>query len=126
MTPHLNYLLERAEDGDTQESHTLTEQNALENAQQQLWAEARSKHQEHTRALASYRKESLKTSHRKRVALLESRIAEATDRNIQRMRQSELAKAKIDYQRRIQEFDEATTKADVTTELVAYGILEVE
>ena len=126
LTPHLNYLLERAEDDDAQDIHTLTEQNALENAQQQLWAEARSKHQEHTRALASYRKESLSTSHQKRVKLLEDRIAQATDPNIQRMRRSEFANAEIDYRRRIQEFDEATTKADVTTELVAYGILEVE
>ena len=125
LTPHLNYLLERAEDDDAQDIHALTEQNALENAQQQLWAEACSKHQEHTRALASYRKESLSTSHQKRVKLLQDRIAQATDPNIQRMRRSELANAEVEYRRRTQEFDEATTKADVTTELVAYGILEV-
>ena len=42
------------------------------------------------------------------------------------MRRSELAKAEADYRRRVHEFDEASAKADVTTELVAYGILEVE
>ena len=126
LTPHLNYLLERAEDSGTQENPVLTEQDALENVQQQLWAEARAKHQERTRALASYRKESLSTSYQKRVQLLEDRISQATNANIQRMRRSELAKAEVDYRRRIQEFDEAAAKADVTTELVAYGILEVE
>ncbi len=125
LTPHLNYLLERAVDNEIQENPVLTEQEALENVQQQLWAEARSKHQEHTRALASYRKESLSTSHQKRVKLLEDRIAQATNANIQRMRRSELANAEVDYRRRAEEFDEAAAKADVTTELVAYGILEV-
>ena len=126
LTLHLNYLLERAEDSGTQENPILTEQDALENVQQQLWTEARSKHQERTQALASYRKESLSTSHQKRVQLIRDRIAQATNANIQRMRRSELAKAEADYRRRIQEFDEAAAKADVTTELVAYGILEVE
>ena len=63
LMSHLNDLLERAEDSGTQESFILTEQNALENVQQQLWADARAKHQERTQALASYRKESLSTSH---------------------------------------------------------------
>lgn len=126
LTPHLNYLLERAADTGTQENPVLTEQDALENVQQQLWAEARAEHQERTRALASYRKESLSSSHQRRVKILEDRIAQATNANIQRMRQSELAKAEVDYRRRTDEFDEAVEKADVTTELVAYGILDVE
>ena len=126
LTPHLNYLLERAVDNEIQENPALTGQSALENVQQQLWAEARTKHQERTQALASYRKESLSTSHQKRVKLLEDRIAQATNANIQRMRRSELANAEVDYRRRAEGFDEAAAKADVTTELVAYGILEVE
>ncbi|MXY28870.1 helicase [Candidatus Poribacteria bacterium] len=126
LTPHLNGLLERAADSEIQENPILTEKDALENAQQQLWAEARAEHQERTRALASYRKESLSTSHQKRVKLLKDRIAQATDPNIQRMRRSELANAEVEYRRRTDEFDEAAAKADVTTELVAYGVLEAE
>ena len=126
LTPHLNYLLERAVDSDTQESEIPIEQDALERMHQQLWSEARDKHRERTQALANYRKESLSTSHRKRVTLLEERITQATDSRIQLMRRSELANAEADYQRRIQEFDEAMEKADITAEPVAYGILEVE
>lgn len=126
LTPYLSDLLERVEGSEILENPTLTEKDALENAQQQLWSEARAKHQERTRALASYRKESLSSSHLKRVTLLEDRVAQATNENIQRMRRSELAKAEVDYRRRIQEFDESGKKADVTTELVAYGILEVK
>ena len=89
-----------------------------------MWTEAREKHRERTQALADYRRESLLTSHQKRVMLLEDKIAQATDPNIQRMRQSELVKAEADYRRRTQEFDEAMAKADITAKPVAYGILE--
>ena len=126
LVPHVNDLLERAEDGDTQENQVPIQKDALEKTHQHLWAEARDKHRERTQALANYRRENLSTSHQKRVMLLEDRIAQATDPNIQRMRQSELVKAEADYRRRIQEFDEAMAKADVTAEPVAYGILEVE
>lgn len=126
LTPHLNDLLERAEDGDTQENQAPIQKDALEKMHQHLWAEARDKHRGHTRALANHRRESLSTSHEKRVTLLEERITQANDPRIQLMRQSELDNANTDYRRRIQEFDEAMAKADVTAEPVAYGILEVE
>lgn len=126
LTPHLNDLLERAVDSDTQENETPIEQDTLERMHQQLWSEARDKHRERTQALANYRKESLSTSHRKRVTLIEDRIAQATDPRIQLMRRSELDNAEADYQRRIQEFDDAMAKADITAEPVACGVLEVE
>ena len=126
LTPHLNYLLERAEDGDTQESQTSIQKDALEKTHQHLWVGAREKHRERTQALADYRRESLLASHQKRIAILEERIAQATDSRIQLMRRSELANAEADCRRRIQDFDEAMAKADITAEPVAYGVLEVE
>ena len=126
LTPHLNDLLERAEDGDIQESQAPIQKDALEKTHQHLWAEARDKHLERTQALANHRRESLSTSHQKRVMLLEDKIAQSTDPNIQRMRHSELDNAKAEYRRRIQTFDEALAKADITAEPVAYGVLEVE
>ena len=126
LMPHLNALLEIAEDGPAQEAASFAEQEAIEKAQQQLWTEARDKHQERTQALARYRKETLSKSHQRRVDILKGKIAEATDSNIERMRKNELANAQADYQRRIQEFNEALAKADITTEAVAYGVLHVE
>ena len=124
LVPHLNDLLEKVEDSDIQESQAPIQKDALEKTHQCLWTEARDKHRERTQALADYRRESLLTSRQKRVMLLEDKIVQATDPNIQRMRQSELVKAEADYRRRIQEFDEAMAKADITAEPVAYGILE--
>ena len=125
LTLHLNDLLEKAVDSDIQASEGPIEQAALEEMHQRLWAEACERHRERTQALADYRKQSLSTSHQKRIALLKERIAQATDPRIQLMRRSQLAKAEADYRRRIRGFNDAIAKADITAEPVAYGVLEV-
>ncbi len=126
LTPHLRPLLETAEDNDIGEDVSLTDQKALEEQHHAMWTEAREKHREHSREIVEYQKESLSTSHQKRITLLEKQIEEVPDPNIQRMRRSEIANAAKDYNRRIQELEEGMEKADITTELVAYGVLEVE
>ncbi len=125
LTPHLNDLLERAADSDTQENQPLTKKDELEKEQQKLWADARASHRERTQALADYRKESLSTSYQKQRTVLEQKLIQATDPNIQRMRRSQLDNVEVDYRRRIQEFDKAIAQADITSEPVAYGVLEV-
>ena len=126
LTPHLNKLLEKAADSDISESDAPPEREALETAHQQLWAEAREEHQRRTRDLANHRKKNLSTSHQKRIALLKSQRDRVNDANIRRMRESEIANAEADYNRRIQELNDAMTTAEITAEAVAYGILEVE
>ena len=126
LTPHLDQLLEKAvnhEDRDTSEPFAWDE---LDRQHHQLWTETLEKHQQNTRELAQYRRESLSTSHQARIKLLEYQRTQVDDPNIQRMRTYQITNAKADYKRRIQELDAAMAKADITTELVAYGILEVE
>ncbi len=125
LTPHLRTLLETAEDNDIGGDVNLTDQKALEEQHHALWTEAREKHRERTREIVEYQKESLSTSHQKRITLLEKQIEEVPDPNIQRMRRQQIANAEVDYNRRVQELEEGMEKADITTELVAYGILEV-
>ncbi len=91
-----------------------------------LWSDARDKHRQQTQELAEYRRESLSTSHRARLALLEEQLKEASNEKIQIMRQSQIATAEADYARRIQELDIALEKADVTADPVAYGVLFVD
>ena len=126
LTPHLSHLLEGAVDNDLREGNPPLMRDALETLHQQLWAEEREKHRQRTRALASYRRESLSTSHQARVALLQEQLQQATSENIRRMKQYQIANAEADYNRRIRELDEAMAKADITAQPVAYGILEVE
>ena len=126
LTPHLSPLLEMAEDNDIGRDVSLTDQKALEEQHHTMWTEAREKHRQHTRENAEYQKESLSTSHQKRIKQHEKQIEEAKEPNIPRMRRQQIANAEADYNRRIQELEEGMEKADITTELVAYGILEVE
>ena len=126
LTPHLDQLLEKAvdhEDWTTSDPFTWDD---LDRRHQQLWTEILEKHRQETRELAEYRRESLSTSHQAQKNLFEYQRAQVDDPNIQRMRTYQIANAEADYNRRIQELDAAMAKADITTELVAYGILEVE
>ena len=92
----------------------------------QLWIDALERHRQETRELVESRRESLSTNHNDRITILEDQLTRVDDSNIRRMRESQIANAQVDYQRRIQELDDAIAKADITAEPVAYGILEVE
>ena len=126
IRPHLSRLLEGAVDSNVQETNQAARRDELETLHQQLWAEGREGHRQRTKALAAYRKESLSTSHRARVALLREQLRQATSENIRRMRGYQIANAEADYNRRNRELDDAMARADITAEPVAYGILEVQ
>ena len=125
LTPHLSRLLENTVDSDVQKNNQPLARDELENLHQQLWTEARENHRQRTQELADYRKESLSTSHKARIALLQEQLAQSNSEKIQRMRQHQIANAQADYERRIQELKDAMAKADITAEPVAYGILEI-
>lgn len=90
-----------------------------------LWNDARTRHRQKTQELAEYRRESLATSHRARIALPEEQLNQTTDEKIKKMRQSQIAAAEADYARRIQELDIALERADIVAGPVAYGVIHV-
>lgn len=125
LMPYLGKLLEKAADVDIQNG-TSRVWDELDAQHYKLWVEAREQHRQRTKELAEYRRESLSTSHRARMALLNEQLTQATNEKIQKMRQSQIASAEADYARHIQELDIAIERADVTTEVVAYGVIEVK
>ena len=100
--------------------------NRLDIQHHKMWAEARHNHQRTTRELAQYRRESLITSHSARIALLNEQLEQATNEKIQKMRRSQIAAAENDYDRRIQELNKAIERAEITSEVVAYGVIKVD
>lgn len=128
VTEHLSGLLEKAETDPTGRVDVAdtTLWDGLDAQHHRLWSEARTNHQRRTRELAEYRRESLATSHKARISLLEEQLSQATDEKIQKMRRSQIAAAEVDYARRIQELDIAMERADITAQPVAYGVLIVE
>ena len=97
----------------------------LDAAHYERWAEAWSEHKNQNQRIVDYRRESLTTSHRARVAMLEDRLANATNDKILRMRQAQLTNAEVDYQRHVAELEQAVSRADLNAEPVAYGVVVV-
>ncbi len=127
VTVHLGRLLEKAVDFTPDDPGSGASQtwDDLDAQHYRLWSEARSKHRRQTQELAEYRRESLSTSHRARIALLEEQLRQASNEKIQKMRQSQIAAAEADYARRIQALDIAMERADVIADPVAYGEIHV-
>ena len=126
VTPHLSHLLEKAVDADNQNESNAAVWDELDGHHYKLWSKERTDHQQRNQELAKYRKESLSTSHQARLALLVEQFAQANEEKIKRMRQSQIKSATADYDRRLQELDNAMEKADIIAEPVAYGILDIE
>ena len=127
VTDHLGRLLESAADcpGAMPDGLGASVWDDLDAQHYSLWNDARSSHRQKTQELAEYRRESLSTSHRARIALLEEQLSQATNEKIQKMRRSQIAAAEADYARRIQELDNALERADIVAGPVAYGVIHV-
>ena len=128
VTPHLDHLFEKAVDTSMQEQagRATSAWDELDTQHHALWSEAHTQHQQRTRELVAHRRESLSTSHRARLALLQEQLTQASDEKLQRMRRSQIDAAQADYERRVEELDKALERADIIAEPVAYGVLVVE
>jgi ATP-dependent helicase HepA len=91
----------------------------------QLWSEELERHNKATAQIVEYRRQSLETSHKARMRLLQEQLTATSDPKIGRMKTSQIATAEADFARRIQGLDIALERTDITAEPVAYGILVV-
>lgn len=127
LTSQLAQMLERSVDGPavSPSQQNTNAWEALENQHYSLWSNARTKHRKLNEELVEYRRESLSTSHKARMALLEEQLKQSSNDKIIKMRQSQISAAEADYARRIQELDMAIEQADVIASPVAYGVIHV-
>jgi ATP-dependent helicase HepA len=127
LTEHLDHLLESALDcpDSMQEGFGTPSWDNLDIKHYSLWNDTRDRHRKKTQELAEYRRESLSTSHRARIALLEEQLSQATNEKIHKMRRSQIDAAEADFARRIQELDIALERADIVANLVSHGIIHV-
>jgi hypothetical protein len=102
-----------------------SEFETLDGEHHRLWSAALTAHRERTGQLASYRRESLNTSHKARIGLLNDQIRGVSDERIRRMRLSQIQAAEEDYARRLAELQQAETAADIIQSTVAFGVLEI-
>ena len=100
--------------------------DALEIRHYEMWSDARAGHVENTQRIAEFRRSSLKTSHRARMAILDVQLSDARNDRIRIMKSRQKENAQADFDRHIREIEEATQKADIMTQPVGWGMLRVE
>lgn len=105
----------------TSETHT-----GLESLHYQLWSDARAQHLEQTRRVADFRRKSLETSHKARMAILGTQLSRAENDRIRIMKTAQKANAQADYDRRLKGIEEETSRADITAQPVGWGIIRVK
>ena len=104
---------------------TAEMREALESKHYQLWSDTRAEHVEHTHRVAEFRRGSLETSHKARMAILDAQLVRSENDRIRIMKAAQRANAQADYDRRSREIEDATSKADITTQPVVWGIMRV-
>ena len=98
---------------------------ALETSHHQLWKSAQQAHKDEATESFRYKAGSLSYNFDGRKRILLSQIAEANDERIRRMRTAELENAETKYKRKIDDLRLEMEKADIHTQLLVRGVLQI-
>lgn len=109
-------------DPHTTPSRDFDDLDALHHAK---WTAAQANHIAQNHELAEHRVQSLTVSHRARVRALEEHITKATNEKIRIMKQSELARANADFDRRVADLREPGNTGDIRAVPVLFGTVVV-
>jgi superfamily II DNA or RNA helicase len=99
--------------------------DALDARHHHRWAEAQANHIAENRQLVEHRIQSLTVSHRARCKAIEDQVTRATNDKIRLMKESELARAHADFNRRMAELQQAANTGDIRATPVVFGTLSV-
>ncbi|SCY34130.1 DEAD/DEAH box helicase [Microvirga guangxiensis] len=89
------------------------------------WSEAQANHMAQNRELADHRIQSLTASHRARCKAIEDQVMRATNDKIRLMKESELARANVDFNRRLEELGLAAASSDIRSAPIVFGTIAV-
>jgi len=118
-------LLQSAGDAGVAELPDAAACDGLDVRHHAKWSEAQANHTAHNRELAEHRVQSLTASHRARCKVIEDQVARATNEKIRLMKESELARANADFNRRIEEFNLSAASGDIRATPVVFGTITV-
>ena len=100
--------------------------DALDVRHHSKWSAAQANHLAENRELAEHRIQSLTVSHRARCKVLEDQLVRATNDKIRLMKESELARANADFNRRLAELLQAANSGDIRATPVVLGTISVD
>lgn len=104
---------------------TEAQREQLDGSHYTVWAAAQADHREQNRQLVAFKLQSLTTSHRARTRAIEDQLNRATNEKIRLMKESELARANNDFDRRVATLQQAAESGDIRATPVLFGTLEV-
>ncbi|UFW77934.1 DEAD/DEAH box helicase [Rhizobium sp. SU303] len=101
------------------------DKDGLDTRHHAKWAEAQGTHVAENHQLVELRVQSLTVSHRARCKAIEDQLARATNEKIRLMKESELGRAQVDFERRMDELRRAAATGDIRVSPVVFGMLTV-
>jgi hypothetical protein len=116
-------FLQSATDTDTAASADPGVRDALDARHHTKWVEARADHIRQNQQMVAHRIQSLSVSHRARCAAIQDQISRATNEKIRLMKESELARAKTDFDLRMADLEQAANSGDIRATPVVFGTL---
>lgn len=99
--------------------------DVLDSRHHAKWAEAQALHRAANQALVEHRVQSFTVSHRARRKAIEDQLVRATNEKIRLMKESELARAQVDFEGRMEELKRASTTGDIRVSPVLFGNVAV-
>ena len=111
--------------GSEDRSLSSVQESDLESRHYQKWNAALLAYRQQTTQLAQFKQTSLSASHKGRIAILNELLASATEEKIRRMHNSRIDAAKRDYEEHSGVLTKASEQADITTERIITGTIEI-
>lgn len=101
------------------------DKDVLDTRHHAKWAQAQTLHIADNQQLVELRVQSLTVSHRARYKAIEDQLMRATNDKIRIMKESELARAQVDFERRMEELRRAAATGDIRVSPVVFGTVNV-
>ena len=98
---------------------------ALDRRHHEKWHSARERHVAENARMVDHRLQSLKVSHRAREEILREQLASAVHDNIRRMRESQLERARKEYEQTVIRLRVSAEEADILASVVVHGTLRI-
>jgi hypothetical protein len=101
------------------------DKDALDTRHHGKWAKAQAVHIADNQQLVELRVQSLTVSHRARCRAIEDQLARSTNDKIRLMKESELGRAQVDFERRMEDLKRAASTGDIRVSPVVFGTVVV-
>jgi hypothetical protein len=125
LETHLFDLLQTAENNSIANIPSAAICEEIDSQHHRQWVQAQKLHIDKNRQYVDYKIQSLTVSHKARCQIIEDQIIRATNDKIRLMKQSELNRAQIDFDRHLSELTQAAKSGDIHVAAILFGTIVI-